>query len=443
MKKITNKGMAQIAVSAIMAAVLAACGGGGGGDTSSGNAGNSGNGGSTSTSTASGVAAVGAPIVGGTVSLKCASGASATATTGADGAWKVSLKSSDYPCAIRVDGGQANGQALTTTLHSVVTGAGIANITPLTDLMVSILSSSQPNAWFNSATNGDLSSKISAAALENAQDKLKATLASLPGKPALPEGFNPLTSAFNAQKGDAGDDLLESYGAALTSAGLTQTEAAVNASTGKPLTAEAFAGTAFTFPNMTAFRAGAAKLLGGDYVLSIPDPVRELLTVKASIDATGNVIQVGLPLVKVASLMGNRIAQYCKGEAGAMGAQQRGFYAYISEDWTPVTDTKELHGKVFQDYEDCVNTGTVEFLPDDSVIFTETGKTPDAPDFGFSKALTDAGMEDTGENALVHAKAYKITLDGKTTYAYISVATSKSNDKVSRWGNYLTMGLSQ
>ena len=342
-----------------------------------------------------------------------------------------------------MDGGQAYGQALPTALHSVVMGAGIANITPLTDLMVGILSSSNPKTWFDSATNGDLSSKISEAALNNAQDGLKTTLASLPGKPALPDGFNPVTSSFNAQKGDAGDDLLESYGAALTSAGLTQTEAATNASTGKPLTTEAFAGTAFTFPDMTTFRAGAAKLLGGDYVLSIPDPVRGLVTTSATVDTEGNVTQVGSPLVKVASLMGNRIAQYCKGETGAMGAQQRGFYAYISEDWTPVTDTKELHGKVFNDYEDCVNTGTVEFLPDDSVIFTEHGQAPDSPDFGFSKALTEAGMEDKDENALVHAKAYKITLNGKTTYAYISVATSMSSDKNTRWGNYLTLGLSQ
>lgn len=442
MKKITNKGMAQIAVGAIMAAVLAACGGGGGDSSNSGSGGNTDTP-APSTSTASGVAAIGAPIVDGKVSLKCASGATTTTTTGADGTWKASLKSSDYPCVIRVDGGQADGQALPTALHSVVMGAGIANITPLTDLMVGILSSSNPKTWFDSATNGDLSSKISEAALNNAQDGLKTTLASLPGKPALPDGFNPVTSSFNAQKGDAGDDLLESYGAALTSAGLTQTEAANNASTGKPLTTEAFAGTAFTFPDMTTFRAGAAKLLGGDYVLSIPDPVRGLVTTSASVDTEGNVTQVGLPLVKVASLMGNRIAQYCKGEAGAMGAQQRGFYAYISEDWTPVTDTKELHGKVFNDYEDCVNTGTVEFLPDDSVVFTEHGQAPDSPDFGFSKALTEAGMEDKDENALVHAKAYKITLNGKTTYAYISVATSISSDKNTRWGNYLTLGLSQ
>lgn len=199
MKKITNKGMVQIAVGAIMAAVLAACGGGGG-DSS-----NSGSGSNTDTpapitSTASGVAAIGAPIVGGKVSLKCASGVTTTTTTGADGTWKVSLKSSDYPCVIRVDGGQADGQALPTALHSVVMGAGIANITPLTDLMVGILSSSNPKTWFDSATNGDLSSKISEAALNNAQDGLKTTLASLPGKPALPDGFNPVPAASKLKR---------------------------------------------------------------------------------------------------------------------------------------------------------------------------------------------------------------------------------------------------
>lgn len=434
MQKITNKGIAQVALSAVMAAALAACGGGGGGTTDTPAPGST---------AASGVAAVGAPIVGGTVTLKCASGTTASATTGADGSWKASLQSSDYPCVIRVAGGKANGQALSTPLHSVVAAAGIANITPLTDLMVGILSSQKPDTWFDAATNGGLAGAISANAVSNAQDKLKTTLASLPGKPALPANFNPLSSKFSAQKGDAGDDLLESYAAALSSAGLTHSEAAGNASTGKPLTEQAFAGTAFTFPNMTAFRAGAAKTLSGDFVLSLPDPHRGPVTAKAALDAAGNVSQVGQPFVAVSSLLGNRIAQYCKKDIGAFGSNQRGYYAYLSEDWTPVTDPSELHGKTFNDYEDCQNTGTLEFLANDSVVFTETGGTPDAPDFGFSKALTAEGMEDTHENAIVHAKAYKITLNGKTTYAYISVATSKSNDKESPRGNYLTMGISR
>ncbi|WP_232096869.1 hypothetical protein [Comamonas thiooxydans] len=437
MKKISNQGMVQLALSVVTAAVLTACGGGGGGGSSEAPASNS--------ASASGVAAVGSPITGGAVTLKCASGASASATTGTDGSWSASLKSSDFPCVIRVSGGQANAQALTTPLHSMVAAAGLANITPLTDLLVGIVSGQKPDTWFDSATNGSLSGAIHASALATAQDKLKAVLSSLPGKPSLPAGFDPLTSQFHAQKGDAGDDLLESYGAALTSAGLTQSEAAGSVAAGETLTQAAFAGTAFTTPNMTLFRAGAAKTKAGDFVLSMPDPQRGLLTSKAGLDMDGNVTQVGLPFVAVASLLGNRIAQYCTQGAGAFGSNQHGQYAYLSEDWTPVTNTSELHGKVFNEYEDCSSTGTLEFRADDSVVFTENGGVPDAPNFGFSKALSGEGMEDPAENSITHAKVYKITLDGKTTYAYVGVSTQKglTTPVIDGKANYVTMGISQ
>ena len=420
MKKISNQGMTQLALSVVTAAVLTACGGGGGGGGSEAPSSNS--------ASASGVAAVGSPIAGGAVTLKCASGASASTMTRTDGSWSASLKGSDFPCVIRVAGGQANGQALTTPLHSMAAAAGLANITPLTDLM-----------------DGSLSGAIHAGALATAQDKLKAVLSSLPGKPSLPAGFDPLTSQFQAQKGDAGDDLLESYGAALASVSLTQSEAAGSVAAGEALTQAAFAGTAFTTPNMTMFRAGAAKTKASDFVLSMPDPNRGLLTSKASLDMDGNVNQVGLPFVAVVSRLGNRIAQYCTQGAGAFGSNQHSQYAYISEDWTPVTNTAELHGLVFNDFEDCRQTGTVEFLSDDSVVFTENGGVPDAPDFGFSKALTSEGMEDLAENSITHAKVYKITLDGKTTYAYVGVSTQKglTTPVIDGKANYVTMGISR
>ncbi|MBI1626029.1 hypothetical protein [Comamonas suwonensis] len=439
-KKITNKGIAQIAAGAIIASVLAACGGGGG---NSSDAGNSGSDGSTqqpapTATTASGVAAVGAPIAGGTVTLKCASGTSTSATTGADGSWKTSLKSSDYPCVIRVEGGQAGVQALSTPLHSVVAGAGIANITPLTDLMVGILSNNKPNAWFDSANNGDLGSKISAAALASAQDKLKEILASLPGKPVLPDGFNPVTSAFNAQKGDAADDLLEIYVTALASTGLTQTEAAASASAGKPLTQGAFAGSMFTTRNMLTFRAGGALTHGGDYVLSIPDPKRGSFTAKITMNADGNVAQVGQPLRNAISLLSNRFAQYCQSEPYPV------HYAYISDDWTPVTDSNELVGKLFREYEYCQDTGITQFHSDGSLTYTPYGPNAQPNSMpGFSKAFSGEGMEDPDEDALVKAKAFKITINGKTTYAYVAVSTSKNSQLDFGAGNYVTMGLSE
>ncbi len=221
MKKIEfNTGITKFTLGAAMCAALAACGGGGDSSPGGSSADN------TPTVTTSGTAAIGAPIVGGAVALKCASGATASATTGSDGSWTVSLKSTDYPCVARVSGGQANGSALASPLHSVAAASGTTNITPLTDLEVGVLAKGDPETWFNGAKNGDLAGAITSGNLADALAKLTTALSTLPGKPTLPDGFNPLTSSFKAEKGDAGDNLLESYGAGLTAAGLSQSAAA-------------------------------------------------------------------------------------------------------------------------------------------------------------------------------------------------------------------------
>src|SRR5262245_45039550 len=115
--------IARLAFAASMCAALVACGGGGGSNAPAAA--------NTPTTTTGGAAAMGSPIVGGTVELKCASGATASATTGTDGRWSASLKSTDYPCVARVSGGQANGTALASALHSVAAAPGTTNITPL------------------------------------------------------------------------------------------------------------------------------------------------------------------------------------------------------------------------------------------------------------------------------------------------------------------------
>lgn len=432
-----KKRVAQVSISAVVLAVLAACGGGGGGEATSGAS-------TPAGSTVSGVAAIGSPIVGGAVTLKCASGTTFTATTSANGSYSVSgLQSADFPCAIRVENGQVNGTPYATPLHAGTYAAGNFNITPLTDLMTGLLVGAIPSTWFDSADRTALQG-LDASGFNSAQTQLVNLLNDLPSKPQLPTGFNPLTSSFSPVRGDAGDDLLEIFGSALAAAGLDQTQAVTNASAGQPLTQEGFAGTAFTFPDFTTFRAGAALLNDNTYVLHVPDPVptRTHFNSTATVDGNGNVTSVGLPLSAVTSLLSNSIAQYCKPEAGAMDPIKRSYYNYISEDWTEVTDTSELHGKVFNDYEDCKNTGTVHFLPDDSVVFTEFGQLPDAPDFGFSQALTPQGMDDVQENAITRSKVYKIQTAAGMKYAYISVTTSKSADKQSLNGNYVTMGVS-
>lgn len=419
--------------------MLVGCGGGGGDESNTG-----GNPAPTLT-TATGVAAIGAPIVGGSVELKCASGATASASTDTSGIWTTSLKATDYPCVSRVSGGQANGQTLPSPLHSVVSAAGTTNITPLTDLIVGILSAQNPATWYASTTSSTLGSTITSSAVSSAQGKLKTTLATLPGKPTLPDGFDPLTTKFSAAKGDAGDDILESYSAALTAAGLTQSEAATHAAAGEALTQEASVLTAFTTPNLTTFRAAAAKTLWGDYTLSIPDPNRGTMTAKAIVDTQGNVIAVGSPFIDVKSLLGNRIGQLCTAGAGAFSNTQRSQYVYVSEDLTPVTDVTELYGKSFTEYEDCASYGTSEFKADGSLVFTETGKQPDTPDVNFGRAFTVEGYEDSANNVLQRAKAYKYTANGQTTYVYFVVSTQNGSTMPALNGetDFVLMGVSQ
>jgi len=106
-----NTGITALALGAAMCASLVACGGGSspaaGVMTSSG-----------------GVAAIGSAIVGGTVSFSCASGATASATTGSDGTYSATLKATDYPCVVQASGGQVNGVALASALHSVWSSNG-------------------------------------------------------------------------------------------------------------------------------------------------------------------------------------------------------------------------------------------------------------------------------------------------------------------------------
>lgn len=290
--------------------------------------------------------------------------------------------------------------------------------------------------------------------MKTAQDKLKDTLASLPGKPQIPSGFDPLSSSFNAQKGDPGDDLLESYGTALDASGLSHTEAAEQvAQDDTQLTQNAQAAITFTTPKLTTFRAGTAQV-GSKTILSLPDPNRGPLTADLTFDSQGNISRIDskatdpdLKLVKGQSWLGNKVAMLCTEGAGAFGTSVRSQYVYLSEDWEPVTNLSELDDKKFNDYEDCwdTRTGTVEFdsVNDTFQYFGELDHT-DPPTPGFSKAFSEDGLVEEGkENQLAFARAFKLTLNGKTTYAVVGVTSELGSDKPTIDGdkNYVTLSL--
>ncbi|MDM0019326.1 hypothetical protein [Variovorax saccharolyticus] len=443
------------ALSALMVAAMAACGGGGGGGFAPITSPSPTTPASTpasTTTTVTGVAAVGAPISGGTVELKCASGATASATTDTDGVWTASLKSTDYPCAARVTGTQSivnyasvlnfASAPSQTVLHSVVAAPGTTNITPLTDLIVGILSGQVPATWFASSTNGALTSLITSTALADALAKFKLTLATLPGRLALPDGFDPLTSQFSATKGDAGDDLIESYRAALQGAGLSQTEAATRAAAGQALTLEAYAGTAFTTPNLTTMRVGAAKTLTDTYTMSIPDPHRGTVAISGTYGSAGNLATLS-GMSSFVSLDGNRVGELCVSNASVARSQ----YVYVAEDLVPVSDPAELQGLEFAEYENCTRTGTSRFQSDGSFVFQPAGQTSDPATEGIAQAFAATGLEQqkSGGTAVLRAKAFKYQFDGMTKYVYVFVSSTKGATTPVTNGDldYVLMGVSE
>jgi hypothetical protein len=104
----------------------------------------------------SGTAATGRALAGAAVQVKCATG-DGTATTGSSGVYDVTIADGVLPCIIQVTGSVDNAQV---TMHSV-TEAGstdaasgrtsaVANVTPLTELVVAQLASAVPSAVFAS-----------------------------------------------------------------------------------------------------------------------------------------------------------------------------------------------------------------------------------------------------------------------------------------------------
>lgn len=172
---------------------------------------------STSFSTISGVAAVGAPISGATVSIKCQSG-SATASTNATGNYSATVAGAVFPCALRSTGGLANGTPAP-TLHSFVTAPGRANITPLTDLALALQvnnSAGQAIAiWFNTPSNWDNIGTGLAGAIDILRDAMVTAGYSVPASWAA-GSTAPFTGTFVANPAsDPFDQLLDALAEAI------------------------------------------------------------------------------------------------------------------------------------------------------------------------------------------------------------------------------------
>lgn len=163
-----------------------------------------------------GTAAVGAPLAGASIDLRCSDGTSISTVTDGGGAWSVSLASSQLPCAVRAAGGTVDGSANMQTLYSLTVGTGhnlVVNVTPLTTLVLADAANAAPSdTWFYS---------LDASALQTLAASLSAAIAALVDALqelgyALPsDDFNPFTLAFVAESGNTYDFLLEQLKAVL------------------------------------------------------------------------------------------------------------------------------------------------------------------------------------------------------------------------------------
>lgn len=164
-----------------------------------------------------GVAAVGAPIAGGTITVKCAAGSALpTTTTSATGAWQVTITGQTLPCAVQVSGGTINAVLNTVDYHSFATSAGTLNISPITDLVVANLGNAAvPSTWF-SGLNGAALNALTVTKVNAALAQVRTGLALAPLN-----DINPLTVTFNPVSGNGMDDILTALQAALANTNVT------------------------------------------------------------------------------------------------------------------------------------------------------------------------------------------------------------------------------
>ena len=195
-------------IASALAALLGACGGGGSAAPTA------------ATASVSGTAATGAAIASGTVTLKCVSGTSTAATTGTDGSFTIDVSGVTLPCVARVDYKDASGAAQ--KLHTFISAAGTANITPITELLVANLTAGTAADAFDKF-DATKSKAVTAAQIKTAIDAVKTYLKGTLGVDVTNLPDDPVGTKFvatvGATAGDKADKVLDDIAAKLKAGG--------------------------------------------------------------------------------------------------------------------------------------------------------------------------------------------------------------------------------
>lgn len=172
-----------------------------------------------------GVAAAGSPVVGAEVEVRCVSGPTLTASTDAQGAFRVTVSGQRAPCVLRVQGGTVDGQPQAEALHSALASFGRANVTPLTDLLLARVAEGDPAAFFEAFAAGPAAQRLGASAFAAAQAALLPYLQALGVDTTALADFPIITGAFTATAGDPHDAVLGQVQARLAANALSLAQA--------------------------------------------------------------------------------------------------------------------------------------------------------------------------------------------------------------------------
>lgn len=195
----------QLISAVAVATSLVACGGGGGGASGT----------DSTVLSIKGVAATGAAISQGTVSAACASGTGSTATA-IDGSYTITIPTGEGPCLLK-----ATDPITKTSYYSAVEKAeSVANISPLTHLVVANALGEAPETAFQSFSGTRLA-KITTSSLATAIENVQAASTVL-GASADVSGVDvmkaPLVAANGDEAGNALDQKIDALVAALSAA---------------------------------------------------------------------------------------------------------------------------------------------------------------------------------------------------------------------------------
>lgn len=184
---IKNSLLGTVLASAVLV-MLQGCGGGSSSTASS-----------PSSTAVTGVAAVGAPISSGTISLIGANGATATSTISESGAYTLDTTGLTFPVLVRVDG-VAGGES--TVHYSVINEAGgVINANPVTTAIVTLAMGQDPGVVFQNATTSAIA-LLTSTAVANASATVTTALNSARAAAGLStsENVNFLSGSFVANK---------------------------------------------------------------------------------------------------------------------------------------------------------------------------------------------------------------------------------------------------